>query len=67
MLYAYKASASAAFAIGRLVHISGLCSPTFNAVKGKARRRATYRRVTLIHHILYSEFLGDVLHEGITH
>ncbi len=40
---AYGASASTAFAIeaagiaGHLVHISGLCSLSFNAVKGKVR------------------------------
>ncbi len=39
---AWRESASTAFAIeadgiiGRLVHISGLCSLSFNAVKGKA-------------------------------
>ncbi len=58
MYIAYRASASAAFAIeaagivGHFVHISGICSLSFNALKGKVR--APYRWVIIIHHIVAS-------------
>ncbi len=54
----YKVSASTVFItgaagiVGRLVHISALCSLFSNAIKGKAR--TSHREVALIHHIVAS-------------
>ncbi len=57
----YRFATEAAGIVCPLVHISALCSLSFNAVKGKARfLQASNTRA------LYSgKFYGDVLHEGI--